>query len=621
MINWLHSVVFVTSYIAAASPTTITQIQGSAFQSPLKGQTVHNLTGIVTAKGSNGFYLVGDPVDDIRVSNGLFIYSTSPNVLNQVSVYDLISLSGRVSEFRSASEVPNNLFLTEIVSPTDIVVLSSNNTVEPIILGKDRSPPTQKLTALDDGPDGFLSIPNNVTLLESGNATLQPDKYGLDFWESLEGQLVVVPKPISLGFPNRFGEFWVHGDWPVTGKNGRGGLTMTFGSDGIPDGNPEAILIGAPLDKSKNPTVAVGVSLRDITGVVTYQFGFYYILPLTAPSVISTPDPTVPPTTLTDSGGNSCDLTFGDYNVENMAPTSSHLPTVAMHIANFLRTPDIMFIQEIQDNSGKTNDGTVNANLTLTNLVKAIAQVRNVTYQFVEIAPVDGQDGGIPGGNIRQVYLYRPEKLSLAPGSPAGSALDKTEVISSQLGPKNPVLSFNPGRIDPTNDAWNSSRKPLVAAWMTPHGQQLFTINVHLSSKGGSSSTEGDARPPVNSVIDRRTNQVEIVADFVQSILDEDEHANIVVAGDFNEFLQTRTVYRSLVEVLTDIDEVAGIPPVERYSYVFDQHCEQLDHAFVSDAIKKRRTEFEHIHVNNWSPTLSARVSDHDPSVGRIRLC
>lgn len=39
---------------------------------------------------------------------------------------------------------------------------------------------------------------------------------------------------------------------------------------------------------------------------------------------------------------------------------------------------------------------------------------------------------------------YRPEKLSLAPGSPAGSALDKTEVISSQLGPKNPVLRYRP---------------------------------------------------------------------------------------------------------------------------------------------------------------------------------
>ena len=135
-----------------------------------------------------------------------------------------------------------------------------------------------------------MSAPNNVTRLESVNPTLQPDTYGLDFWESLEGQLVVVPSPIALGFPNRFGEFWVHGDWPVTGGNGRGGLTITFGindlfeqrfvyfnltktgPDGIPDGNPEAILIGAPLDKSRNPQVTVGVGLSDITGVVTYQY-------------------------------------------------------------------------------------------------------------------------------------------------------------------------------------------------------------------------------------------------------------------------------------------------------------------------------------------------------------
>lgn len=107
----------------------------------------------------------------------------------------------------------------------------------------------------------------------------------------------------------------------------------------------------------------------------------------------------------------------------------------------------------------------------------------------------------------------------------------------------------------------------------------------------------------------------------MHSILDIDEDANVVVAGDFNEFLQTRSVYKSFDDILTDIDEAAGIPPVERYSYVFDQNCQQLDHAFISDAIKERKAEFEHIHVNNWSPTLAARVSDHDPSVGRIRLC
>jgi len=241
-----------------------------------------------------------------------------------------------------------------------------------------------------------------------------------------------------------------------------------------------------------------------------------------------------------------------------------------------------------------------------------------VTYSFIEIAPVDGQDGGQPGGNIRQAYLYRPEKLNLVPGSPVGTALDKTEITGP---PGKPILSFNPGRIEPASGAWNASRKPLVAAWQTALGHQVFTVNLHLASKGGSSSTQGDARPPVNSPLDARTSQVKLVADFVGTILAKDINANIIVAGDFNEYLQTRSVYEPLTALLTDIDEVAGIPPVERYSYVFDQNSEQLDHAFISDVIKTRGAEFEHIHVNNWSPTFTARVSDHDPSVGRILVC
>ncbi len=89
--------------------------------------------------------------------------------------------------------------------------------------------------------------------------------------------------------------------------------------------------------------------------------------------------------------------------------------------------------------------------------------------------------------------------------------------------------------------------------------------------------------------------------------------ANVVVAGDFNEYIQARSVYKPLLSLLTDIDEVAGIPEVERYSYVFDQNSQQLDHVLVSPAIKLRGAQFEHIHVNNWSPVLSQRISDHDP--------
>lgn len=45
---------------------------------------------------------------------------------------------------------------------------------------------------------------------------------------------------------------------------------MKIGEHGIPDGNPEAIVIGRPLDGTKNPQAAVGFGLSDIVGVVTY---------------------------------------------------------------------------------------------------------------------------------------------------------------------------------------------------------------------------------------------------------------------------------------------------------------------------------------------------------------
>jgi hypothetical protein len=64
-----------------------------------------------------------------------------------------------------------------------------------------------------------------------------------------------------------------------------------------------------------------------------------------------------------------------------------------------------MFLQEVQDNSGPIDDGIVDANITLSTLVSAIAQISNITYQFTSINPIDNQDGGQPGGNIRTVFL------------------------------------------------------------------------------------------------------------------------------------------------------------------------------------------------------------------------
>jgi predicted extracellular nuclease len=213
-----------------------------------------------------------------------------------------------------------------------------------------------------------------------------------------------------------------------------------------------------------------------------------------------------------------------------MTPKSAHIPAVAEHIGYFMNMPDIMFIQEVQDNSGATDDGIVSANETLTALVTAIANVTEITYDFIDIAPVNDQDGGQPGGNIRNAYLYRSDKLTLVE-RPVGGPNDTAEAfipvvgespklrfVSSPIPVMDIVLttllpSFNPGRIDPTNEIWDATRKPLVAQWQTSDGNAtFFTINVHHSSKGGSSSTQGNARPPVNSPIDARTGQVETVS-------------------------------------------------------------------------------------------------------------
>lgn len=93
--------------------------------------------------------------------------------------------------------------------------------------------------------------------------------------------------------------------------------------------------------------------------------------------------------------------------------------------------------------------------------------------------PPNDKDGGEPGGNIRVAHLYDPTVIQLHYPNP-GSSTDDTDFLDG------PGLSYNPGLIDPSNSAWERSRKPLVAAWeIVDRGDAFFTINVHLTSKGG----------------------------------------------------------------------------------------------------------------------------------------
>ena len=83
----------------------------------------------------------------------------------------------------------------------------------------------------------------------------------------------------------------------------------------------------------------------------------------------------------------------------------------------------------------------------------------------------------------------------------------------------------------------------------------------------------------------------------------------------------TRSVFSPLSTILYEVDEIAGIPPEERYTYVFNQNNQQLDHMFVSKAIRQRGVKVEHVHVNTWAESIKSMASDHDPTVAKMRVC
>ncbi|KAH8665264.1 Endonuclease/exonuclease/phosphatase [Tricladium varicosporioides] len=592
---------------SSSAALTISQINGHKFLSPYNGQDVTGVKGLITAKGPSGFWIRSTTLDlDYRSSNSIYVFSSSAG--KNLTVGDIITLDAKVVEYRSSAAY---LYLTELSSPKNITLVSSGNKVVPIVIGEWllKWPPTEQFSSLDNWD--VFSLPNNSSQISVANPDLQPLLYGLDFWESMCGELVTVKTPKAVARPNTYGDTWVTGSWRVSGRNKRGGLTST-----IYDSNPEAILVGDPLDGTNNPKdTRLGDDLEEITGVITQAFGFYVLLPLTALKITGSAQPELPPaTSFTSSGG--CDkLTVGSYNVENLSPKSAYLPSIAKHIVEYLGTPNLMFLQEIQDNNGAANDAVVDANLTLSTLVESIRNQSGISYAFTNINPISNQDGGQPGGNIRVAYLYNPQVIRLRKPNPGGST-DANEVLPG------PELKYNPGRIDPLNtEAWNASRKPLAAAWETLDGKnKFFTVNVHFGSKGGSSSIEGDARPPINGGVEDRLAQANVTATFIAQILKQDRNAQIITSGDFNEFafVSPMETFKK-VSGLQDLDEVTGIPKTERYSYLFDMNCQELDHMFVSSVLTKK-AEFEHVHVNTWS-TSAGQISDHDPSVGRFNLC
>jgi predicted extracellular nuclease len=570
----------------------IHDIQGSAHISPLNGQAVSRVPGIVTSLRSNGFYMQ-DPTPDANpaTSEGIFVFTSSTPT---VAVGDSVEVGGTVQEFRpGGSDGLSNLTMTEISGPSVVRLSSGNALPAPVVLGiGGRAIPAM---VIEDDASGSVET----------SGTFDPATDGIDFYESLEGMLVRINNAVVVGPTNSFGEIPVVADNGVNAglRSARGGLVIS--SD---DFNPERLTLDDTAVST--PTVNVGDGFASVTAIVDYSFGNFKF-DITEPLTPINNGLSAETTTLV---ATSAQLTVGSFNVQNLAPTDSpaKFAALAAQIVNGLRTPDIVALMEIQDNSGATDDGVVDATTTFSALITAIQNAGGPAYQFRNINPVNDQDGGAPGGNIRVGFLFNPTRVSFVDRAGGGSTV-ATTVVS---GPSGPQLSASPGRIDPSNPAFANSRKPLAAEFLF-NGRRLFVIANHFNSKLGDDPLFGRWQPPVRSSEAQRHQQATIVNGFVQSILTLNPNAAMVVLGDLNdfEFSETLTLLKGS-GTLTDLVET--LPANERYTYVFEGNSQVLDHILVSSAlVTYAHAEIDIVHAN---AEFAAQVTDHDPDLARLDL-
>ena len=171
---------------------------------------------------------------------------------------------------------------------------------------------------------------------------------------------------------------------------------------------------------------------------------------------------------------------------------------MADQIVNNLGSPDIVALQEIQDNDGvEGGDNALvsDATQTLQDFVDAIAAAGGPTYEFFDVfAAADAAEftelqGGVPSGNIRNAFLYNPERVTLE----GTDALTPTAL--TELGVSNPD-AFADTRVPLIGEfgfngetGHRGQQPPHLSFWIEPHFRWPAALHPGWRSRARSASS------------------------------------------------------------------------------------------------------------------------------------
>ena len=299
--------------------------------------------------------------------------------------------------------------------------------------------------------------------------------------------------------------------------------------------------------------------------------------------------------------------TFNLYNLDaSVSPT--RLERLGIIIARDLEGTDILAVQEITAVDRAFTGGPVPADASYQALIAAILQAGGPHYAFREIPPLANRDGGMAGANIRVGLLFNPTTVNFPDRGNAGPE----DSVGIRFSNRKPSLTINPGRIVPTHPAfvgddqrhWAPSRKT-IAAEFAVRGQRLFVIVCHFKSMRSTLCCEEDYTKK------QRHAQAEIVHGFAADLLVCDPQAAIVVLGDLNDRLGSKTL--KLLKGDSFYNLLEGMPRGQGYTCLHGRQPQTLDHILVSPVLHRGAVvRIPHVNGNATHGKLDT-ASDHDP--------
>jgi len=299
------------------------------------------------------------------------------------------------------------------------------------------------------------------------------------------------------------------------------------------------------------------------------------------------------------NGDDAVVLRKGGKDDASSTPTPEELEIkltkLALAIQVELELPEIVVVQEVE------NTAILQA---LGNRVNAAA---GTNYLATSFETSDGR--GIEVG-----FLWDDDRVDL---------LDAYQMSGPDV-----EAWFGPGSPSP-------GREPLVGVFNI-EGKTLTIVGNHFKSKGGDDPLFGVNQPPTRITEEQRKGQARAVRSFVNSILDTDPSALVMVTGDLNDFQfgEPGEGADHPVAILEGIE--GGVPLTnllnlekddERYTYAYDGNSQVLDHMLVSPALYDLFVAVDVLHFNASYPddlggdaSTPLRASDHDALEGRFNF-